>query len=70
MPTKTREQKRAEYMTPEQVAQELQVEPERVWRWMRVGWLAFQPLPRGRRITRNALDRFLADRPWLADEEA
>lgn len=69
MPTHTRERKRVEYLTPDQIAQELHVEPEQVKRWMRIGWLEFQPLPRGRRITRDALDRFLADRPWLSEED-
>jgi excisionase family DNA binding protein len=52
------------YLTPTQVAEQLSVREEQVLRWMRAGWLDFQPLPRGRRITREALDRFLAEHPW------
>jgi excisionase family DNA binding protein len=48
-----------ELMTPEQVAQLLQVNPATVYRYIRLNKLEASRLGRHYRITREAVDRFL-----------
>ncbi len=65
MPTKTRSPERRQDLTPEQIAHRLQVSRERVISWIKKGWLDATELPRGWRVTPEAFERFLVDKPWL-----
>lgn len=63
MPTQTKARDR-ERLTLKQIAQELNIGVVTVARWIRKGWLAAEELPGGSRVTREALERFLAEKPW------
>jgi excisionase family DNA binding protein len=66
VPTKTRPRVRGQDLTPEQIADRLQVSRDRVVGWIKKDWLDATPLPRGWRVSQEALDRFIRDRPWEA----
>ncbi len=55
----------ANYLTPDEVAEELRVDVTTVWRWMREGKLRHLNLGyRTKRVTRQDLDAFKAQSVW------
>jgi excisionase family DNA binding protein len=55
------------YLTPEEVARIIKYEVQTVNRWIRTGRLAAIGPPRGRRVRRSVVARFMAEAGTVAD---
>lgn len=58
-----------EYLTPQQVADSLQLTVQTVYQWIKDKELPAVRVGRVYRITREDFDKFLADRATVKDEE-
>ena len=58
-----------EYLTPQQVADSLQLTVQTIYKWIKGEELPAVKVGKVYRITREDLDKFLADRATVKDEE-